>query len=80
VIAGVGVRNYYRKQGYLDEGYFQIKELNGYEIEQIPCEYIKNPLNISLHNKINTNTVNIRYIFDILLIILSFMIFKYLYL
>lgn len=27
VIAGVGVRNYYRKQGYLDEGDFQIKKL-----------------------------------------------------
>jgi histone acetyltransferase (RNA polymerase elongator complex component) len=27
VIAGVGVRNYYRKQGYLDDGAYQIKTL-----------------------------------------------------
>lgn len=27
VIAGVGVRNYYRKQGYQDDGQFQIKKL-----------------------------------------------------
>ncbi|QKF94312.1 putative elongator complex protein 3 [Fadolivirus algeromassiliense] len=46
VIAGVGVRNYYRKQGYLDHmglGNFQIKTLNPEEITSIPCDYVPPP-------------------------------------
>jgi len=47
VIAGVGVRNYYRKQGYLDcEGFgnFQIKTLDKSEISPIPCVHFPKPL------------------------------------
>jgi len=75
VIAGVGVRNYYRKQGYLDEGYFQIKNLNEDKIGQIPCEYIKQPFNISLHNNNNTKNksdYNIVYILSLLILLMVF--------
>lgn len=51
VISGVGVRNYYRKQGYLDcsgEGNFQIKDLNKYPIIFQPCEVINPPDTITL--------------------------------
>jgi histone acetyltransferase (RNA polymerase elongator complex component) len=52
VIAGVGVRNYYRKQGYIDyngEGNFQIKVIDPDKIDLIDCVYVPPPKNIKIN-------------------------------
>jgi ELP3 family radical SAM enzyme/protein acetyltransferase len=73
VIAGVGVRNYYRKQGYLDapgQGYFQIKDL--VHVESLPCEMIFCNEKVSFSKK----SSNYRYwYFIILVIVICFLIF-----
>lgn len=51
VISGVGVRNYYRKQGYLDyidKGNFQIKQLDANAYFPIHCNYIDQPKPVTL--------------------------------
>ena len=75
VIAGVGVRSYYRKQGYFDEpglGNFQIKTLT--TVHNIPSVHIVHNKKIKLVIR-NHNNYNIIMICIIILSILLFCIF-----
>ena len=79
VISGVGVRNYYRKQGYLDhsgKGYFQIKELQLVlytTVDQIPCRIEPKHLPVSLTNEPQKIQVNERLYFYICLYCVLFL-------
>lgn len=74
VISGVGVRNYYRKQGYLDcpgYGNFQIKILNPDLVMVQHCEVIGPPRHVTLNLNLGIKPLYEDYMVEIFLILFT---------